>query len=204
MALFVLRRAKVVLCEGQVYVDYLQNRYGIESHYTPNFVLDDEIPAEVGARLTADVIRVLFVGFCYEGKGVFELVDGLSFILNRMGRLPHEEVLRLCAANDVFCMPSRHRGEGHTNAVNEAMMYGMVIVSTRHGFLESVLGDRCSYFLEELTAAEIARVLKVVDDERDEARERAARARQKLLSSFTGSAAFSRLEQHYRALTAGA
>jgi glycosyltransferase involved in cell wall biosynthesis len=238
MALFVLRRAKVVLCEGQVYVDYLQNRHGIESHYTPNFVLDDEIPAEVSARLTADVIRVLFVGFCYEGKGVFELVDGcqaasedgtgieltlvgqehedftrylderlddgLSFTLNRMGRLPHEEVLRLCAANDVFCMPSRHRGEGHTNAVNEAMMYGMVIVSTRHGFLESVLGERCSFFLEELTAGEIARVLKLIDAERDEARERAGRARQKLLSSFTGSAAFSRLEQHYRALTATA
>ena len=235
MALFILARADVILCEGQVYVDYLRSELRIESHYFPNFVPEGEIPTNVGSKLTEDKIRVLFVGFCYEGKGVFELVEGcqmaatggmrveltlvgqeheyftrfldsqnasgLSITVNRMGTMEHDEVLALYETHDVFCMPTRHRGEGHTNTINEAMMMGMVIVSTRHGFLERVLADNSSFFLDDLTPTDIAKTLKTIHIDRDEARQRAKRARTRLMSCFTSNTAFSNLSAHYRTLT---
>jgi glycosyltransferase involved in cell wall biosynthesis len=235
MAGFILRRAKVVICEGRVYVDYLKTHFGIEAHYAPNFVLDGEIPPDIQPKLMSDQVCVLFVGYCYEGKGVFELVEGcelaakqgvpveltlaghedesftrflddriakgLSCSVNRMGRMNHDDVLRLFASNDVFCMPTRHSGEGHTNTVNEAMMMGMVIVTTRHGFLEDVLQGDVSYFLEHLSAADIADCLKTIHQDRDEARRRAGKARARLLESFTSEAAFANLTTHYKTLT---
>lgn len=235
MALFILRRARVVICEGRVYVDFLRNELGIESHYAPNFVLDREIPPDVPPKLTGNEVRVLFVGYCYEGKGVFELVEGcelaakggvpveltlaghedqdftrflddklsqgLSFPVKRMGRMDHDEVLKLFGTNDVFCMPTRHSGEGHTNTVNEAMMMGMVIVSTRHGFLEDVLGGDISYFLDELSPDAIADRLETIHRDRDESRRRAHAARERLLQRFTSKRAFQDLTARYRELT---
>ncbi len=235
MARFILRRAKVVTCEGRVYVDYLKDRLGIESRYAPNFVLTREIPGDVRPKLMGEQVRLLFVGYCYEGKGVFELVegcelaaqqgvpveltlaghedgdftrflddkisDGLSFALNRMGRMDHSDVLKLFSSNDVFCMPTRHSGEGHTNTVNEAMMMGMVIVSTRHGFLGDVLSGDVSYFLEQLSPRDIANRLQTIHQDRDEARRRAGSARARLLQRFTSETAFSNLTARYRELT---
>ena len=235
MALFILRHARVVLCEGRVYVRFLQDELGIESHYAPNFVLGQEIPGDIQPKLMREQVRVLFVGYCYEGKGVFELVEGcelavqqgvpveltlaghededftrflddkiskgLSLTVNRMGRMSHADVLELFKANDVFCMPTRHSGEGHTNTVNEAMMMGMVIVSTRHGFLEDVLAGDVSYFLDRLSPEDICGRLQAIHRDRDEARRRAGKARERLLEKFTSQAAFANLTEHYRALT---
>ncbi len=237
MAAFILGRAAVVLCEGEVYVDFLEEEFGIVSHYFPNFVLDEEVPADVPSKLENPTVRVLFVGFCYAGKGVFELVDGCrqaaasgvsveltlvgeehedfaryldstvdaqqSMTIKRAGRLEHGAVLEQLATHDVFCMPSRHSGEGHTNTVNEAMMTGMVIVTTRHGFLERVLAGDCSYFLDDLTPEDIAAALVAIDQDRDEARRRAANARRRLLGNFTSGVAFRKLESHYETLTRG-
>ena len=235
MALFILRRAKVVLCEGEVYVDYLNSNFDLDSHYFPNFVLDEEVPLEVAPKLANEAVRVLFVGYCYEGKGVFELIDGcelaarngvsveltlvgqehedftqfldarlaggLSFSIARPGPLGHGEVLAHYRSHDVFCMPTRHQGEGHTNTVNEAMMMGMVIVATRHGFLESVLAENSAFLLDELTPPEIAKNLRFIHENRDEARRRATAARARLMSSFTSEAAFSNLAAYYAVLT---
>lgn len=237
MARFVLARARVVLCEGQIYVEYLETRYGVESHYFPNFVLDDDIPQHVESKLQGEKVRILFVGYCYEGKGVFELVQGcevaanygmrleltlvgqeddefarfldsreakgLSYTVNRMGRRSHDEVLGLYEAHDVFCMPTRHKGEGHTNTVNEAMMMGMVIISTRHGFLEHVLAGNAAYFLDDLTPADIAGTLQEINSNRVESRRRAANARERVMSQFTSGSAFVGLKAYYQMLTRG-
>ena len=235
MAKFILARARVVLCEGQIYVEYLRNNFGIEAHYFPNFVLDDDILRRVETKLQGETIRILFVGYCYEGKGVFELVQGceaaandgirleltlvgqedeeftrfldsheskgLSYTVNRMGRKDHDDVLALFNTHDVFCMPTRHKGEGHTNTVNEAMMMGMVIVATRHGFLEHVLAGESSFFLVELTPADIAGALHRINSDRDGARRRAANARERVMKLFTSGSAFSKLSEHYETLT---
>jgi glycosyltransferase involved in cell wall biosynthesis len=73
---FVLRHSAVILCEGVPYVDFVKQRFGLESHYFPNFVPDAEIPSELPDKFGDERLRVMFAGYCYDGKGVFDLVTG--------------------------------------------------------------------------------------------------------------------------------
>jgi glycosyltransferase involved in cell wall biosynthesis len=235
----ILRNAGVILCEGEPYVAHLRSHYGLDPVYFPNFVPDEELGPEPGPLLSTPALRVLFVGTCYHGKGVFELLDGaidaaasgvplelvlmgketddfrdfadrrcaalgaLPLTVKRMGVQPHGAVLEAMRATDVFIMPSRHPGEGHTNAVNEAMAAGRALVATRHGFLPTVLSEDCCLFLEALTPEAIAAAFVALwaDPERVRAMGEAARAR--LLSRYTGSTLWPRLEASYARLVGG-
>lgn len=125
--------------------------------------------------------------------------EGTSFCLRRRGRLPHRETLLEYRNHDIFFLPSSHPSEGHNNSVNEAMAMGLVVVASRHGFLEDVLADT-GIFLEEVRPAEIARALMRIDRNRGRAREQACAARRRLLDNFNSDKAFPTLENHYETL----
>lgn len=233
----ILRSSEIILCEGLPYVEFIERTFGLESFYFPNFILASEMPCIVEEKLMSKTIRVLFVGYCYEEKGVFELIRGcklaaenglsveltlvgeeardftrwldsllatgevLPFNVRRLGRVDHDTALLTYYENDVFVLPTRHPGEGHNNSINEAMMMGLVIVTTRHGFLESVLGENCSYFLEDGSAQRISEMLLFIDKHRSEARLRAKNARARLSECFSSDGAFKRLEGYYCRLT---
>jgi glycosyltransferase involved in cell wall biosynthesis len=57
------------------------------------------------------------------------------------GSLPEEAVLRHLDDAHFFTFLSQYRGEGHSNALTEAMARGCVPVVTRHGFSEAVVED---------------------------------------------------------------
>ena len=99
--------------------------------------------------------------------------------------------------NDIYCYPSAHRGEGHSNSINEAMMHGMVIITTRNGFQSEVLGEDAAYFLQTATADEIAKMIISIAGDRDAAREKAYRARARLVAEFTSRQASERLRRAY-------
>jgi len=230
----IMAGARVVLCEGRPYLPFVRETFGKQADYFPNYVLDHEIPAERPAVLTEDELKVIFVGYCYEGKGVFELVRGcmlaaerglrirLSLVghehpsfaqwldektlpegldLRRTGLQPHDAVLDLYREHDIFCLPSRHPGEGHNNATNEAMMLGLCILVTRHGFLDSILDEDTAIFLEGDLPHAIASALGRLDADREHGRRLAANAHAKLIAEYTSGALFPRLEAHYDALT---
>lgn len=222
--------ATVVLVEGVPYIEFLRDNFGVESHYFPNFVPTVELPDTVPVRLQSPAIRVVFVGYAYRGKGVYELVEGCNlaaqeveieltligheeeelagwldeytphenFSLVRAGRLPHHEILERLAAQDVFGFPTSHSGEGHSNAINEAMMSGLVIMATRHGFLDTIVGETRGYMLEAASPESIATALLAIHHDRPEARRRAANATEHLRTAFTSDAALAKLEGYYR------
>ena len=225
--------SRIVLCEGKPYQPFVAETFGRDAHYFPNYVLDTEIPNERASVLTEPVLRVVFVGFCYEGKGVFELVRGcmvaaergvpvqLSLVghedppftrwldaqpippgldLRRLGLKPHDAVLDLYRAHDIFCLPSRHPGEGHNNATNEAMMLGLCILVTRHGFLDSILDEASAIFLEGDLSESIANALERLHADRAFGRRLAENAHAKLIAEYTSGVLFPRLEQHYTEL----
>ena len=227
---YVLHSASVVLVEGEAYQHFLTRRFGINSEFFPNFVPMAEVPAAVPKRLAGDVLRLLFVGYCYEDKGVKSLLEGCalaaksglrceltligeqepgfkafadrfarpaSMALHRLGRQPHDEVLAAMTRNDIYCYPSAHRGEGHSNSINEAMMHGMVIITTRHGFQSDVLGEDAAYFLGRATAGEIAKMIISIASDRNAAREKASCARARLVTEFTSRQASERLRRVY-------
>jgi glycosyltransferase involved in cell wall biosynthesis len=55
--------------------------------------------------------------------------------------LPMEAILQRAALAHFFIFASRHDGEGHSNALNEAMSIGLVPVGSDQGFTRSVVGD---------------------------------------------------------------
>jgi glycosyltransferase involved in cell wall biosynthesis len=234
LAAGVLRRSARVLCEGIPVVGFLRERLGIDAEHLPNVVPAREVPPEVPTRLQAGPVKVLFTGYCYESKGVFDLAKGfeaacasglpvqLTFVgaedpaftafldammasnpglvIRRLGVMPHDAVLREMLSNDVFCMPTYHPGEGHTNSVNEALMTGMVVMCTDHGFLPSILAGDAALFVGKRDPASIANAIAWVASHRAEARAMAARGRELLLGKYVAEPWFRKLGETYRAL----
>jgi glycosyltransferase involved in cell wall biosynthesis len=83
MAHWALSHAAVILGQGAAVVAYLKPRYGNKVHYFPNFIQSGYLPASVRPRLAQRELKVIFVGYCYAGKGVFELVDGCAGAVRR-------------------------------------------------------------------------------------------------------------------------
>lgn len=229
MADYCIRHANTVLCEGKPTLDTIFEATGVSGVFFPNFVSIAEIPEEVPEKLTQPTLKVMFIGYAFKEKGIFELVEGCQKVaekvavevhligqehpefkewmdqlvlhpnlkIHRLGKLPHEEVMTHFGRNDVYCYPTRHPGEGHNNSINEAMMHGMVILTAKQGFLETVLEDT-AYFLPEVSSAAVAGSLLYIADHRTEARQKAVDTRRRLLDHFTDKHAFDKLEAAYR------
>ncbi len=228
--LAMLHGARVVLTEGREVAEWLNAEHGIGARWFPNFVPADAVPVEPPPLFPGPTLRVLFVGTCYAEKGVLDLLDAVDQLQRegrrvtvtfvgspseaftakadamphlgaiRLGVLPHAQVVAQMASCDVFAMPTRHPGEGHTNAVNEAMAAGRAIVCTRHGFLPSIL-EGAAVFMEGHGPTPLAAALRTVDDDRAAAAGLARRARARLLAEFHADVARPRLAAAYDALT---
>lgn len=76
MANWALRHAKFILAQGVAAVTHLRTRYGSKVHHFPNFIQSGYLPLNVRPRFAQRELGIIFVGYCYAGKGVFELVEG--------------------------------------------------------------------------------------------------------------------------------
>ena len=229
MIRFVLKNAAVVLGQGKPYLEFIRTHFGINGIYFPNFIATNELQTFASRALDEAQLRILFIGYAFRDKGVFELVracreladrftvrltlvgkehpdfktwaDGLApqsrFQLIRKGRLPHPEVLKTYADHDIYCYPTAHQGEGHNNTINEAMMSGLVIVTTKMGFLESIIGTDRGYLMQTGSTAEIRQTIESILAEKEIARQKTANARKYLEAHFTDTAAFEKLETAY-------
>lgn len=74
----VIRRAAAVLCEGRSMKRFVEETFSRPAIYVPNFVPEAEIPEEIPALFGDDNLRVVYVGYCYRGKGVFQLLDAVA------------------------------------------------------------------------------------------------------------------------------
>ena len=172
--------------------------------YRDKGIVEMVLGCEVAARRGAS-IALTIVG--KEADDIREFLDARSDVdgltINRMGILPHDKVLDQFRVNDVYLYPTYHPGEGHNNSINEAMMMGMVILSTRQGFLGTVLTPESAYFLDAPTEDEVSNAMLWVDQNRSQARCLAQSAYTRLKDEFVSSVAFSRLEKYYSKLISG-
>lgn len=234
---FVMRSSKVILCEGKSQIQYVQQRWERSAVYFPAYIPLSEAPIEIRERFFGSRLEVCFVGFAYEGKGVFELVEGCAkaakenvpitltlvgrehpdfanwldnfllkftndlFAVQRLGAQPHDVIISTLQEADVFLMPTRHPGEGHTNAVNEALMMGCCVVASRHGFLADVLDGGAGLLLDSPNATHIADALAHLWRHPDEGRRFAAKGHERLHQRFTDAVVYPVLEDAYRELT---
>jgi glycosyltransferase involved in cell wall biosynthesis len=119
-----------------------------------------------------------------------------GFVYRWLGRRPHNEVRAALDTHDVFCLPSK--SEGHSNAVNEAMMSGMVVACSKVGLLEPVVEERGGYFIEDLSADGVAATLATIRRDPSEARRRGRFAQDKVRREYTANVARSRITRVYR------
>ena len=78
MADWALKHAAVILGQGAAVVRYLKPKYGEKVHHFSNFLQSRDLPPNAAPLFTQSELQVIFVGFCYAGKGVFELVEGCA------------------------------------------------------------------------------------------------------------------------------
>jgi glycosyltransferase involved in cell wall biosynthesis len=76
------------------------------------------------------------------------------------GGLAPEQIQQRLIANHFFLFPTTHYGEGHSNALTEAMDAGLVPICSDHGFNRDVIGN-CGFLLPATAGPEdYVRVLK--------------------------------------------
>ncbi len=228
---YIVRSSKKVLVEGLPYISFLKDEFQVDAIYIPNYMPSEIVPDVVSKKLENKIIRVLFVGYCYEGKGVYELVKGCSLaaskgveieltivgqehddfkrwlnqfvcdsglVITRLGRKDYADVLEEFKSQDVYCYPTSHNGEGHNNTINEAMMFGLVIITTKKGFLNTIITNERGYSLDVVSPVSIATAIINIDQDRGKAIQKAEAARAYLRENFTSDIIFPTLENVYK------
>lgn len=73
----IIKLSDLILCEGKIYIDFIRDKFNKPSFYFPNVISNSEIPPFREVKI-GNPIRILFVGYCYEGKGVYDLVNAVN------------------------------------------------------------------------------------------------------------------------------
>jgi glycosyltransferase involved in cell wall biosynthesis len=117
-----------------------------------------------------------------------------------MGPLQSHEVLELFARSHFFVFPTRHFGEGQSNALTEALACGCVPLVSRHGFNASVIGTTGVVFDPSASAADYAAEMAAIWGSPERWRELSSQARRRGAQLFSTRPVITRLIGHYRAM----
>jgi glycosyltransferase involved in cell wall biosynthesis len=109
-----------------------------------------------------------------------------------------DAVRTLLAGGHFFLFPTRHPGEGHSNALTEAMAEGLVPVCSDQGFNRSVAGDSGRVLPPSATAEDYARAISEIWRGGDWHR-LSGRARARVQERFTDAAVLPALIAAYQA-----
>ncbi|HEX7003913.1 MAG TPA: glycosyltransferase family 4 protein [Trueperaceae bacterium] len=129
----------------------------------------------------------------------FRTLQSNSFRLVTPGRLELPEVLSTLREQHVFVFLSRFHGEGHSNAVSEAMAMGLPVVASRHGFLADVVTDECGVVLSDpRDAVAVTEVLWELRSDWDRLRRLGRSARERIRTEFGEGPVLGKTEALYQ------
>jgi glycosyltransferase involved in cell wall biosynthesis len=118
------------------------------------------------------------------------------------GVLDHQALLAFLATQHIFTFPTRWDGEGHSNALNEAMQIGLPIVTTQQGFLGDVVTAECGAVLPSPVPDALARVIAELQSDWERLRACGAAAHERVYREFSDATVFPRLVRLYESLGA--
>lgn len=225
-----LRAADLITVEGEVYLQ-LVRPYSSDAFYLPNYVDASTVGAgpvapsgrinllflgrivpEKGIEVALDCVRALQAKGCdvelkVIGRGDDAYVAGLKagsadLPVRWLGAIPHPHVPAAVADSHFFVFPTRHRGEGHSNALTEAMSQGIVPLVADNGFNRQVVAETGLVFDKAATGEDYAAAIdQVLAGGRWPALSAAARRR--IAEQFTGERLVPALVARYRRMLAG-
>ncbi len=117
------------------------------------------------------------------------------------GSLSVEAILSRAAQHHFFLFASRHDGEGHSNALNEAMAVGLVPICSDQGFTRTVVGDAGAVLSRGAPAGAYALAVEAIVDA-GRWTELSRRARSRVQSLFSEDANLPALTRLYAAMIA--
>ena len=134
-----------------------------------NIVMLGRVAPEKGTGLGIEIVRLLCnanvpARLTIIGTGAPAYIDllveqGRDLPILFAGSLNPLEIEARLSKEHIFLFPTRHFGEGHSNALTEAMAAGLVPVCSDHGFNGDVVGD-CGFIVSaDSTADDYASVL---------------------------------------------
>lgn len=165
-----LRCADLVMIEGMEYASFVETHTGRRPFYLPNHVgLDGAVAAagragatqprliyvgritvEKGIEIALESTRLLArqglpCTIAIVGLGDAALlarlrVEYADVDVEWLGPLQASQVLAQFGRSHFFMFPTRHTGEGHSNALTEALATGCVPIAAENGFNLSVIG----------------------------------------------------------------
>ena len=114
------------------------------------------------------------------------------------GSLPQEEMRARMTDAHFFVFPTRHFGEGHSNALTEAMAEGLVPVCSEQGFNRSVVEDAGVILPVTASASDYAEAIASIWLS-GRCPDLSAAAHERVKHHFTGDVVLSDLIRHYEA-----
>jgi glycosyltransferase involved in cell wall biosynthesis len=225
-----LRGADQVMIEGMDYAQFVEQTTDRRAFYLPNHIDTSNLPpriplsASTPLRLvyvgrvtlekgvatavqTAGLLQAngLACEISIIGPGDKKLIDDMvrdyaDVGVQWLGSLPATQVLAALGEAHIFIFPTRHLGEGHSNALTEAMAMGCVPVATDNGFNRTVIGD-CGVVVpfDADASAYASAILALWQKKHWSALSTAAMERTRQL--FSTEQAVSRLQQAYQDLS---
>jgi glycosyltransferase involved in cell wall biosynthesis len=126
--------------------------------------------------------------------------NNYNFKINRYGEKSHKFILKKMNICDIFCYPSFHPGEGHSNSINEAMMNTMCIITTKNGFLDSILSENSAFFVKEKNTEDIYNTLIRINKNRKIAADKAINGYKNLINNYTVDRVKKEINMYYHHL----
>ena len=117
------------------------------------------------------------------------------------GSLAPEAIRAKLTSAHYFIFPTRHDGEGHSNALTEAMAEGLVPICSENGFNRSVVGDAGRVLPRDASAQDYAKAIADIGNG-DAWQELSRAASRRIAENFTGVAVLPVLIESYRATLA--
>jgi glycosyltransferase involved in cell wall biosynthesis len=176
-----------------------------------NIVMLGRITPEKGAEVGIAALRILcnahvptrltIIGTASSQYMAFlrEQGNGLPIIFT--GELDPLQIETRLLQQHIFLFPTRHSGEGHSNALTEAMAAGLVPICSDHGFNRDVVGDSGYILPADATANDYADVLLKAIRSPGHLRELSTRARSRAERLFSDTTVVPLLLEQYKSLT---
>lgn len=160
--------------------------------YYPNYVKDDQILPIKRTFLGTETIQLIYFGRITKTKGIYTILRVYELLQERfnikliviggfdridlkqdveryandnliiMPPKSKNEINKLLEQSHFFIFPSLHPGEGQSNALTEAMAYGLVPVVSNNGFNKTIVDDCGIVLSKEASEDDYANAIKQV------------------------------------------
>jgi glycosyltransferase involved in cell wall biosynthesis len=205
-----LKAARVVYLPNFTTIPGRRNGARFDQLDRLNIVMLGRIAPEKGTGIGIETVRILcnanlpvrltVIGTASAAYAVLLRERAKDLPVTFTGSLNSTEIESRLSEGHIFLFPTRHSGEGHSNALTEAMASGLVPICSDHGFNRDVVGD-CGFIVPfDATADDYAAVLLAAVSSPGLLRDLSLRARSRVERLFSDARIVPLLLAQYRLL----